>query len=330
MLEFGDLFDGSAVMDKKVEELKDAARAELARLDASGGAVAAIESGTMKRALVASNAERLTRIERGDQIVVGVNSWMETEQSPLTAGDGAIMTVSENVEAEAVRHLKAWRAQRDGEAVRHNLARLEAAARGAENIMEASIACAKVGVTTGEWGETLRNVFGQYRAPTGVTAEPRPTDAQLKSLQDLVKALEQKLGTPVSFLVGKPGLDGHSNGAEQIALRAIDAGMSVIYDGIRQTPDEIVEKAKAEKPHVIGLSILSGSHVPLVRAVVNLLRREGLDIPVVVGGIIPPDDENVLRNIGVAAVYTPKDFMVNDILADVAGIVDRRTSGKTA
>ncbi|MGL4811481.1 MAG: protein meaA, partial [Beijerinckiaceae bacterium] len=330
LLEYGDLFDGSAVMDKKVEELKDAARAELKRLDETGGAVAAIEAGTMKRALVASNAERLGRIERGEQVVVGVNSWTETEESPLTAGDGSILTVSDNVEADAVRAIKAWRAGRNGDAVRENLARLEAAARGAENIMEASIACAKVGITTGEWGETLRGVFGQYRAPTGVTTETRPTDDELKSLQAMVAALEKKLGTPVSFLVGKPGLDGHSNGAEQIALRAIDAGMSVIYDGIRQTPDEIVEKAKAEKPHVIGLSILSGSHVPLVRAVVNRLRREGLDIPVVVGGIIPPDDENVLRNIGVAAVYTPKDFKVNDILGDVTQIIGKRATTKVA
>ena len=330
LLEFGDLFDGSAVMDRKVEELKDAARAELAALDKNGGAVAAIEAGTMKRALVASNAARLSRIERGEQIVVGVNSWTESEQSPLTAGDGAILTVSDNVEAEAVRALKSWRAQRNGDSVRESLARLEAAARGAENIMEASIACAKAGVTTGEWGETLRGVFGQYRAPTGVTVETRASDDELAALREMVAALEKKLGAPMRFLVGKPGLDGHSNGAEQIALRAIDAGMTVFYEGIRQTPDEIVEKAKAEKPHVIGLSILSGSHVPLVRAVVNRLRREGIDIPVVVGGIIPPEDENVLRNIGVAAVYTPKDFRVNDILADVTKIADARAAGQAA
>jgi (2R)-ethylmalonyl-CoA mutase len=330
LLEFGDIFDGSAEMDRKVEELKDAARAELARIDAAGGAVAAIESGAMKRALVGSNADRLGRIERGEQVVVGVNRLTETEPSPLTAGEGAIMTISDNVEAEAIAALRKWRAERDGDAVAQALAALDAAARSEDNIMEPSILCAKAGVTTGEWGETLRGVFGQYRAPTGVAYETRPAGDDMLRLQKLIAALEAKLGIPVSFLVGKPGLDGHSNGAEQIAMRALEAGMAVTYDGIRQTPEEIVAKAKAERPHVIGLSILSGSHVPLVRAVMNRLRREGLDIPVVVGGIIPPDDENVLKNIGVAAVYTPKDFQVNDILADVAGIVEKRIPGKAA
>ncbi|WP_342358653.1 protein meaA [Terrarubrum flagellatum] len=330
LLEFGDIFDGSAEMDRKVEELKAAAREELKRIDAMGGAVAAIETGAMKKALVASNADRLARIERGEQVVVGVNRWTETEESPLTSGDGAIMTISDNVEIEAITNLRKWRAARDESAVAAALEALEAAARSGDNIMEPSVVCAKAGVTTGEWGETLRGVFGQYRAPTGVTMESRATGDEIEKLRALVLSLERKLGTKVSFLVGKPGLDGHSNGAEQIAVRAIEAGMSVIYDGIRQTPDEIVEKAKTEKPHVIGLSILSGSHVPLVRAVINRLRREDLDIPVVVGGIIPPDDENVLKNIGVAAVYTPKDFQVNDILADVAGIVEKRMPASAA
>ena len=324
LLEFGDLFDGSREMAAKVEELKNTAREELSRIEAMGGVVAAVETGVMKKALVGSNAERLVRIERGEQVVVGVNRWTETEDSPLTAGDGAILTVSDNVETEAKASLRQWRAARDGNAAARALASLDAAARSGANIMEPSIACAKAGVTTGEWGEALRGVFGQYRAPTGVTIEARASGEEMERLRALVAALEAKLGAPVTFLVGKPGLDGHSNGAEQIAVRALDAGMSVIYDGIRQTPDEIVAKAKAEKPHVIGLSILSGGHVPLVRAVMNRLRREGLEIPVVVGGIIPPDDENVLKNIGVAAVYTPKDFQVNDILADVVGIVEKR------
>ncbi|MBN9061950.1 MAG: cobalamin-dependent protein [Rhizobiales bacterium] len=330
LLEFGDLFDGSREMAAKVEELKNTAREELSRIEAMGGVVAAVETGVMKKALVGSNAERLVRIERGEQVVVGVNRWTETEDSPLTAGDGAILTVSDNVETEAKASLRQWRAARDGNAAARALASLDAAARSGANIMEPSIACAKAGVTTGEWGEALRGVFGQYRAPTGVTIEARASGEEMERLRALVAALEAKLGAPVTFLVGKPGLDGHSNGAEQIAVRALDAGMSVIYDGIRQTPDEIVAKAKAEKPHVIGLSILSGGHVPLVRAVMNRLRREGLEIPVVVGGIIPPDDENVLKNIGVAAVYTPKDFQVNDILADVAGIVEKRISGRAA
>ncbi len=323
LLEFGDLFDGSREMERKVEELKNAARAELSRIEAMGGMIAAVESGALKRALVASNAERLRRIEAGEQVVVGVNRWTETEDSPLATGEGAVLTVSDNVGSEAVVNLRKWRAARDETLVAQALSALEEAARSGVNIMEPSIACAKSGVTTGEWGEMLRNVFGQYRAPTGVCLEARADGEEMEKLRGLVAALEKRIGAPVSFLVGKPGLDGHSNGAEQIALRALDAGMRVFYDGIRQTPDEIVEKAKAEKPHVIGLSILSGSHVPLVRAVMNRLRRENLDIPVVVGGIIPAEDANVLKNIGVAAVYTPKDFQVNDILADVAGIVGR-------
>jgi (2R)-ethylmalonyl-CoA mutase len=330
LLEYGDLFDGSPVIAAKVEELKAATKAELARIEAAGGAVACVESGMLKAALVRSNAERVAAIEAGRQAVIGVNRYVESEPSPLATGEGAILTVPEEIEIEAVAKLRAWRAARDAKAVRAALGGLEAAARAGGNVMAPSIACAKAGVTTGEWGETLRGVFGEYRAPTGVSAEPAPSAAEIADLRALVAALEAKLGTPVSFLVGKPGLDGHSNGAEQIAIRAGEAGMRVTYDGIRQTPAEIVEKAKAEKPHVIGLSILSGSHVPLVRAVVNGLRRAGLDIPVVVGGIIPPDDENVLKNIGVAAVYTPKDFRLNGILADVVGIVERRAGTRAA
>lgn len=327
LLEYEDLFDGSGVIETKVNELKAAAQVELMRIVNAGGAVAGVESGSMKEALIQANAERLKAIESGERAVIGVNRYIESEASPLTAGNGQVLTVSEAIETEAVQRLKAWRASRDGKAVAAALVKLEEAAKEGANIMEPSIACAKAGVTTGEWSETLRRIFGQYRPPTGVVAgENPPSDEELAKLRQLVQALEQQLGAPVSFLVGKPGLDGHSNGAEQIALRALEAGMAVSYDGIRQTPQDIVAKAKAEKPHVIGLSILSGSHVALVRDVMNGLRAEGLEIPVVVGGIIPPEDENVLKNIGVARIYTPKDYKVNAILHDVAALASKRAA----
>jgi (2R)-ethylmalonyl-CoA mutase len=323
LLEYGDIFDGSHVIEAKVEELKSAAREELARIDAMGGAIAAVESGALKRALVESNARRLAAIESGEQIVVGVNRFTEGESSPLTAGESAFLSVPETVEMEAVRRIRAWRDARDAGAAEGALADLEAAAREDRSIMPASIACAKAGVTTGEWGEALRRVFGEYRAPTGVT----PETATAGATQDIclmVADLGEKLGETPRLVVGKPGLDGHSNGAEQIALRARDVGMEVSYDGIRQTPAEIVQKARETKAHVIGLSILSGSHVPLVREVKARLRLEGLDhVPVVVGGIISAEDDNVLRNMGVAAVYTPKDYALDAIMADMVRVVER-------
>jgi (2R)-ethylmalonyl-CoA mutase len=323
LLDYDDIFDGSRVIEAKVEELKGAARAELARIDAMGGAIVGVESGYLKRALVESNARRLTAIEAGEQVVVGVNRFTETEPSPLTAGDGAFMTVPETVEMEAVTRIRAWRAGRDAAAVEAALDELEAAAREGRNVMPASIACAGAGVTTGEWGERLRRVFGEYRAPTGVTPETRVEEAD-REVRLLVADLAQKLGAPPRLVVGKPGLDGHSNGAEQIALRARDVGMEAFYDGIRQTPSEIVARAAETQAHVIGLSILSGSHVPLVREVMARLRLEGLDhIPVVVGGIISGDDALVLNNLGVAAVYTPKDFALDTIMADIVGVVER-------
>lgn len=324
LLEYGDIFDGSLEIARKVEELKEEARAELARIEAMGGAVAAVENSYMKQALVESNTRRLEAIERGEQVVVGVNRWTETEPSPLTTGEGAILTVPEHVEPEQIERLKAWRAARDGAAVDKALAELKSAAQEGRNIMEPSIACAKVGVTTGEWGTCLREVFGEYRAPTGVGRAARTETQGLDEVRRDVEAVSARIGRRIKFLVGKPGLDGHSNGAEQIAVRARDCGMEVVYEGIRLTPAEIVNAALEESVHVIGLSILSGSHVPLVRDVMERLRAEGLDdVPVVVGGIIPPEDEIQLKGFGVAAVYTPKNFELNRIMADIVSIVDR-------
>jgi (2R)-ethylmalonyl-CoA mutase len=323
LLEYGDLFDGSKEVARKVEELKEQARAELAAIEAMGGAIHAVETGYMKMKLVESNTRRLEAIEAGEQIVVGVNKYVEAEPSPLTAGDGAIMVVPHHVEAEQVARLNEWRASRDEKAVKGALAALRAAARENRNIMEPSIAAAKAGVTTGEWGTCLREVFGEYRAPTGVGRAARQVPGNLDEVRGEVERVSAKLGRRIKFLVGKPGLDGHSNGAEQIAVRARDAGMEVVYEGIRLTPAEIVNAALEEGVHCVGLSILSGSHVPLVRDVMARMREEGLDdVPVIVGGIIPPEDESVLRREGVAAVYTPKNFELNTIMADIVRIVE--------
>jgi (2R)-ethylmalonyl-CoA mutase len=323
LLEYGDLFDGSKEVVRKVEELKEQARAELAAIEAMGGAIPAVESGYMKAKLVESNTRRLEAIEAGEQIVVGVNKYVEAEPSPLTAGDGAIMVVPHHVEEEQVARLNAWRASRDNKAVKGALAALRAAAQENRNIMEPSIAAAKAGVTTGEWGTLLREVFGEYRAPTGVGRAARQVPGNLDEVRGEVERVSAKLGRRIKFLVGKPGLDGHSNGAEQIAVRARDAGMEVVYEGIRLTPAEIVNAALEEGVHCVGLSILSGSHVPLVRDVMARMREEGLDdVPVIVGGIIPPEDESVLRNEGVAAVYTPKNFELNTIMSDIVRIVE--------
>ncbi|WP_088348337.1 MULTISPECIES: protein meaA [Rhodomicrobium] len=324
LLEFDDIFDGSTAIAAKVDQLKREAREELDRIEAMGGAVAAVESSYMKQRLVESNSARLRAIETGEQVVVGVNRWTETEPSPLSAaGDSGILTVPEGVEEEQVAQLQAWRAARDSDAVARTLADLRAAAQDGRNIMEPSIACAKAGVTTGEWGETLRSVFGEYRAPTGVGKVRIGTSEGIAQVRIEVERVSAKLGRRIKFLVGKPGLDGHSNGAEQIAVRARDCGMEVVYEGIRLTPAEIVNAALEEGVHVVGLSILSGSHVPLVRDVMERMRAVGLvGIPVVVGGIIPLEDEKALKAAGVAAVYTPKDFQLNDIMAGIVRLVD--------
>ncbi len=323
LLEYGDLFDGSPVIDAKVAELKAGALRELAEIDKMGGAVAAVENSYMKRRLVESNAIRLSAIERGDLPVIGVNRFTEGEPSPLTAGDGSILTVDASAEREQIAGLKAWRKSRDAEAVAKALAGLRTAAKGGDNIMEPSIACAHAGVTTGEWAGVLRDVFGEYRAPTGVGGAASVAYDDMAKIRARVEGLESVLGTRLKMLVGKPGLDGHSNGAEQIAVRARDAGVEVVYEGIRLTPDEIVQAALQEGVHVIGLSILSGSHVTLVADIVGKMKAVGLsDVPVVVGGIIPPDDAALLIKSGVAAVYTPKDFDITRILDSIVGIVE--------
>ena len=327
LLEFADIFNGSAEIEAKVSELVGQAKEELAAIEAMGGAVAAVESSYMKQKLVESNTRRLEGIEAGSQTVIGVNRFKETEPSPLTTGEGSILTVPHEVEEQAVERLKAWRATRDGKAVEAALANLRAAAAEGRNIMEPSIAAAKAGVTTGEWGETLRTVFGEYRAPTGVGRAARDAGGDLAEVRAAVDEASSKLGRRLKFLVGKPGLDGHSNGAEQIAVRARDCGMEVVYEGIRLTPAQIVNAALEEGVHAVGLSILSGSHLALVGDVMHRMKASGLtDIPVVVGGIIPPEDARQLEEMGVAAVYTPKDFQINDIMADVVRIVAERAS----
>jgi len=322
LLEYADIFDGSAEIARKVEQLKDEARAEMARVADMGGAVAAIEAAYMKQRLVESNLKRLAAIEAGEQTVVGVNAFTEGEPSPLSAGDGAILTVDASVEREQVERLNAWRASRDSEAVQTALDELAAAAREDRNVMPASIACAHAGITTGEWTHTLRGVFGEYHAPTGVARATGVSDGRLDSARREVEAVSRRLGRRLKILIGKPGLDGHSNGAEQIAVRARDCGMEVVYEGIRLTPERIVNTALEESVHVVGLSILSGGHALLVADVLAGLHQAGIgDVPVVVGGIIPPADAEILRKSGVARVYTPKDFDLTQIMRDIVSVV---------
>jgi (2R)-ethylmalonyl-CoA mutase len=332
LLAYPDLFEGSVVVERIVAELTAAARAEMTTIAALGGAVAAVESGEMKRRLVAANAARLAAIESGRRAVVGVNRHVDTAPSPLAGAADVVETVSADAEQAAIAALAAWRAGRDGDAVRRALAGLETAARGGGSIMDASIVAAKAGVTTGEWTACLRAVYGEYRAPTGVDttaaaatddadtdADGRPRFAALRVEADRLAALR---GRPVTLLVAKPGLDGHSNGAEQIATRAQAAGFAVVYDGIRQTPETIAAAAAARRVDLVGLSILSGAHLTLVADVLAALRRHGVRAPVVVGGIIPADDAERLRAMGVAAVFTPKDFRLDDILAGLLALVD--------
>jgi len=322
LLEFDDLFDGNPAVDRKVEELKTGARAELAQIDAMGGAVAAIDY--MKGRLVEANAERIGRIESRETVVVGVNRWTEAAPSPLTAGDGSIMQADPKAEADQIARLTAWRAARDPVAVARALDALRQAAATGANVMPPSIAAAKAGVTTGEWGAVVRQAFGEYRAPTGVSRNPSNRTEGLEPIREAVDLVSVRLGRRLKFLVGKPGLDGHSNGAEQIAARARDCGMDIRYEGIRLTPTEIVAAAADEQAHVVGLSILSGSHMPLIIEVLDRMRTAGLgNVPLVVGGIIPEDDAARLRALGVAAVYTPKDFELNRIMMDIVGLVDQ-------
>ena len=318
LLEHDDIFDGSKVVESRTAEIRDAAWAELQEILSLGGAFEAIEE--LKGRLVASMAERTRRIETGDQVVVGVNKFTETTDSPL-GGEGNILKVDPAVEAETIADTNTWRASRDNVAVEAALRELRHAAAEGMNIVPPSIALAKAGGTTGEWGTALREIFGEYRAPTGVAAALGRRTAELADVAQFVKSIP---GGPPKFLVAKPGLDGHSNGAEQIAVAARDAGMEVVYSGIRLTPEQIVASARDEDPDVIGLSILSGSHLSLVPEVLKLLKAEGLDTPVVVGGIIPEDDRDNLRNSGIAAVYTPKDFDISRIMGEIAHIAAAR------
>ncbi|MHA7875926.1 methylmalonyl-CoA mutase family protein [Roseivivax sp.] len=321
LLEFDDLFDENPAVERKVAALKDGARAELANLDAMGGAIEAIDY--MKSRLVESNADRVARVEAGETVVVGVNRWTESEPSPLLGEDGGIMTVDPAVEADQIARLTAWREARDADAVARALADLRAAAREGQNVMPASIAAARAGVTTGEWAAEMRAAHGEYRGPTGVSPSASNRTEGLEDLRAAVDAVSDKLGRRLKLLIGKPGLDGHSNGAEQIAVRARDCGMEIDYEGIRLTPEQIVAAAREGRAHVIGLSILSGSHLPLVEDTLARLRAEGLgDLPLIVGGIIPEEDARRLRAMGVARVYTPKDFALNGIMRDIVTLAD--------
>ena len=321
LLEYDDLFDENPAITRKVNALKNGARAELKQIDSMGGAVNAI--GYMKGRLVESNAARIGGIETGDTTVVGVNKWQSGEPSPLTAGDDAIMVADSDAEADQLQRLAAWKASRDNAFVNQALADLRTAAMDGTNIMIPSIAAAKAGVTTGEWADVIRAAFGQYRAPTGVSTNPSNRTEGLDDIRERVDAISNKLGRRLKFLVGKPGLDGHSNGAEQIATRARDCGMDIAYEGIRLTPDELIQAALTEKAHVIGLSILSGSHIPLIASFMEKMKSQGLgDIPVIAGGIIPDEDAEKLRAMGVAKIYTPKDFQLNHIMNDIVALVD--------
>lgn len=322
LLEYEDLFDGSHVIEKKTNDLSAQARAELAKIDSMGGAVDAV--GYMKESLVGAHIDRVRGIESGDLKVIGVNAFTQTEDSPLGAGNDAIETVDPMVERQQVEALRKWRAERDAGRVEAALIALKEAAASGANIMEPSIEAAKAGATSGEWGGTLREVFGEYRGPTGVAVVIETGgDEAIEATKTKVKALSERLGRDLTYVLGKPGLDGHSNGAEQIAARARACGMQVVYEGIRFTPAEIVAQAKAAEAHVIGLSILSGSHLDLVRETLAEMQKAGLDqTPLVVGGIIPFEDEQALRQMGVRRVYTPKDFQITGIMEDVVDVVE--------
>ncbi len=322
LLEYGDLFDGSRVVEARTAELLEAARAEFEEVLRQGGAVAAVENAYMKRQLVASHTRRTRAIESGELTVVGVNAYTEAEPSPLTSGEQAILKVDEAAERKQIESLRAFRSRRNQAEVDAALRGLDDALANGDNVMPASIRAAHAGVTTGEWTDALRARFGEYRAPTGVVAREAETVSEAtEQVRERVHALSEQLGRPLKILVGKPGLDGHSNGAEQIAVKARDVGMEVVYEGIRLTPEEIVQTARDEGVHVVGLSILSGSHGVLVVDVLDRMRAAGSHVPVVVGGIIPEDDAVKLRSAGVRRVYTPKDFDMTRIMGEIVEVV---------
>ena len=324
LLHFDDIFNGSEVVDEKVSELKESAMKEFNNILSQGGAVAAVENGYLKQALVASQKERIRKINEKEQVVVGVNEFTETEASPLTSSDGGIESIDPDLELERVSELQEWRKKRDANQVKMALENLSKAASSKENIMQASIEAAKVGVTTGEWAEVLRNIFGEFKAPTGITSSIQSnSNDEYNDIRKRVEKISDKIGRRIKFLVGKPGLDGHSSGAEQIAVSASDCGMDVLYEGIRLTPAQIVKSSVEEDVHIIGLSILSGSHVELVGEIMKEMKKNKIDnIPVIVGGIIPNEDEKLLKSNGVKAVYTPKNYQLKDIMSDIVAIVE--------
>ena len=329
LLEYDDIFDGSTVVATKVAELVASAKEEIDRVQALGGAIAAVESGYMKEALVSAHSARLARIESGEEKVVGVNVYETTEPSPLTADlDAAIMAADPEAEKTALASVEAWKGERDEAEVKETLAKLAEDAKTDANLMTATLAAARAGATTGEWAGTLREVFGEFRAPTGVSGAVGVAEAgaELGQVRDRVRKTGEQLGGRLRLLVGKPGLDGHSNGAEQVAVRARDAGFEVIYQGIRLTPEQIVAAAVAEDVHCVGLSILSGSHMELVPAVLDGLKEAGVDVPVIVGGIIPDSDARRLAELGVAGVYTPKDFGLTEIMGGIVDVI-RKANG---
>jgi (2R)-ethylmalonyl-CoA mutase len=311
------------VIDAKVDALKQGARDQLKQIDGMGGAINAIEY--MKGQLVEANAARIARIESSETTVIGVNRYTSAEPSPLTSGPEAIMTADPRAEADQIARLTAWKAARDETAVQAALQEVRAAAASGANIMPPSIAAARAGATTGEWGDVVRAAFGQYRAPTGVSRNPSNRTEGLDEIREAVDAVSARLGRRLKFLMGKPGLDGHSNGAEQIAARARDCGMDIAYDGIRLTPAEIVAAVTEEQPHVLGLSILSGSHMPLIEDLMARLRAADIAVPVVAGGIIPEADAERLKALGVARVYTPKDFELTRIMFDIVELAEPQT-----
>jgi (2R)-ethylmalonyl-CoA mutase len=325
LLEYGDIFDGSPVIAAKVKSLIDGATAEMVRVQEQGGMVQAIESGYVKRQLVTSHTERMRAIERGDLKIIGLNCYQETEESPLTGGkDSGIMKVDPRAEREQIERLNAFRAQRNAAEVKAALANLAETARSGANIMPASILCAHAGVTTGEWSQTLRDIFGEYRAPTGIDIPANDDSRSTRAIAIRAAVVETgaELGRPLRLLIGKPGLDGHSNGAEQIAVKGRDVGFEIVYEGIRLTPEQIAKAALEEGVHLIGLSVLSGSHIEMVEDVFARLEQVGLQgLPVVIGGIIPESDARLLKEKGIAAVYTPKDIDMNSIMLDILNLI---------
>lgn len=323
LLEYEDVFAGSKVIEEKVQKLTQDAQNEIQKIEKMGGVLKAIESGYIKSELVASNVKRVRAIENGEMKVIGVNSYQETEESPLNAGVGAVIKIDESVAREQIERLQAFKVKRNMSDVEEALRHLSEVAQSDQNIMDVSIRCAKVGVTTGEWAETLRKIYGTYRAPTGLSGFSFSDEhGQIQELREEVQKVEKRLGQKIRFLVAKPGLDGHSNGAEQIAVKARDVGFEVIYQGIRMTPEEIVQTASQEDVNVIGLSILSGSHVALVTEVMELLKQQGMqNIPVIVGGIIPKEDAEFLKKKGVKQVYTPRNYELNLIMREILELV---------